>query len=90
MTDSETQEALSAAMALASKFIDSILVSCPNDFSELEKMVKQGVALWYQQEDGGLSALHAATLVQNRRLVQLLIDKGAVWNCGKLLYIMTC
>lgn len=48
-------------------------------------LLDSGSPVWYQNENEGISPLHAAAFVQNAELVKLLIEKGAVWNAGWLL-----
>lgn len=48
---------------------------------ELKQLIDRGAPLWYQDEEGN-SALHAAAHVEDQSLVDLLIEKGAVWNLG--------
>lgn len=50
---------------------------------EVDALVEKGAPLWYQAEDG-TSALHAAAYREDAALVRLLIEKGAVWNAGRL------
>lgn len=45
-------------------------------------IVEQDAPLWYQDEPDGNSPLHAAAYVENRELVDLLLENGAVWNAG--------
>lgn len=47
-------------------------------------LLDSGSPVWYQNEDEGISPLHAAAFVQNPELVKLLIEKGAIWNAGRL------
>ena len=72
--------AVDSAIRQGSYLIQTILSASPSDFPHIEALIK-GAPLWYQDEDG-LSALHAACLVEHPEVVQKLIDFGAVWNCG--------
>ena len=47
-------------------------------------LLDSGSPVWYQNENEGISPLHAAAFVQNVELVKFLIEKGAVWNAGWL------
>lgn len=48
------------------------------------RIIDSDAPLWYQNEAEGMSPLHAAAYRQNAELAKLLIDRGAVWNAGKL------
>ena len=48
----------------------------------VKDILKSGAPVWYQNEEEGMSPLHAAAYVQNEELVTMLIEKGAVWNAG--------
>ena len=48
----------------------------------IKDLIEAGAPLWYQDDDQGLSPLHAAAFVENPELVRFLIDQGAVWNSG--------
>jgi len=80
--DSDNTNEPETAISLASRLIEDILKSSPSDLQKLQELIEAGAALWFQQTDGGLSALHAACLVENPELVQFLVDNGAVWNSG--------
>ncbi|KIJ46111.1 hypothetical protein M422DRAFT_29486 [Sphaerobolus stellatus SS14] len=81
MSNHDADDDLEKAISLGSQLIYEILSSSPSDLPKLKKLVDDGAALWYRQDDdGGLSALHAACLVESPELVQFLIDKGAIWN----------
>ncbi|TFK54424.1 hypothetical protein OE88DRAFT_1193996 [Heliocybe sulcata] len=47
---------------------------------EIEALIDSGAPLWYQDEEEGMSALHAAAYVQDEEWIRVLIDKGATWN----------
>ncbi|TRM69857.1 S-adenosyl-L-methionine-dependent methyltransferase [Schizophyllum amplum] len=48
----------------------------------IQMAIEIGAPLWYQNEEEGISALHAAAYMQNEELVQLLLKKGAIWNAA--------
>jgi ankyrin repeat protein len=72
---------LDAVVKLGSKLIESIFKG--ESFETIKALIETGAPLWYQDEDG-FSALHAACFRENTALVQILIDKGAIWNAGIL------
>ena len=49
---------------------------------ELRALVEENAPLWYQDELDGNSPLHAAAHIENKELVDLLLEHGAVWNAG--------
>ncbi|KAH8118991.1 S-adenosyl-L-methionine-dependent methyltransferase [Phellopilus nigrolimitatus] len=57
--------------------IDKIFQERPLD--EVKKLIYQDTPLWCQDDDGN-SALHAAAYAENGELVDLLIERGAIWN----------
>jgi protein arginine N-methyltransferase 2 len=71
---------IALALDLGKKLIQSILDKNPIQTIR-SLIVDESAPLWYQDPDeGGISALHAAVYMENRDLVQLLIEKGAMWN----------
>lgn len=46
---------------------------------EIKALIADGAPLWFQ-DDEGTSALHAAAYIEDHKLIQHLIEKGAVWN----------
>ncbi|KAF8513899.1 hypothetical protein BU17DRAFT_52912 [Hysterangium stoloniferum] len=80
--DIDTEEVqVDKAIKLGNDLVEAILNASPSSLLTVKSLIEVGAPLWYQQEDGGLSALHAACYIQNPELVQLLLDKGAIWNC---------
>jgi protein arginine N-methyltransferase 2 len=57
---------------------------------KISGLLDSGSPVWYQNENEGISPLHAAAFVQNVELVKLLIEKGAVWNAGWLYCHLCC
>ena len=68
---------------LGEELIDRIIENEPVE--KISGLLDSGSPVWYQNENEGISPLHAAAFVQNAELVKLLIEKGAVWNAGQLL-----
>lgn len=68
--------------AIGRALIDAILEYAP--IEDVQKLLDEDAPLWYQDE-GGWSALHAAASVEDAELVKCLIQKGALWNAGKLI-----
>ncbi|KAN0128745.1 S-adenosyl-L-methionine-dependent methyltransferase [Lactarius tabidus] len=71
--DDEEQIAI-IGMAL----INAILEYAPKE--EIQKLLDEDPPLWYQDEEDGWSALHAAASVEDAELVKKLLQHGAVWN----------
>ncbi|KAF8585894.1 hypothetical protein K439DRAFT_1409609 [Ramaria rubella] len=78
--DDEEHE-VDAAVQLGSQLIDAILASTEDDVPKIESLIRAGAPLWYQEDNGGLSALHAACFVESSKIVSMLLELGAVWNC---------
>ena len=74
---------IEALTSLGSALINGILEREP--LENIEALINVGAPLWYQDEDEGISALHAAAYVEDEILIKLLIDRGAVWNAGESL-----
>ncbi|KAH8996552.1 S-adenosyl-L-methionine-dependent methyltransferase [Lactarius hatsudake] len=72
----EDDEAEIAAIGLA--LINAILEYAP--IEDIQKLLDEGAPLWYQDEEDGWSALHAAASVEDAELVKKLLQHGAVWN----------
>lgn len=75
ISDEELQSLLSSGAALYT-------ACAANDLSTAKNLIEQGAPLWYQDPDTDCGPLHAAALVENEAILNLLIDKGAVWNAG--------
>jgi type IV protein arginine methyltransferase len=52
------------------------------DMQYVQRLLDAGAPVWYQDEVEGISALHAAAYTENKELIDLLIDQGALWNAG--------
>ncbi|KZT28948.1 hypothetical protein NEOLEDRAFT_1057035 [Neolentinus lepideus HHB14362 ss-1] len=74
VTDSE----IDALVLLGATLIQRILDR--RAFRDIEALIDSGAPLWYQDDEEGISALHAAAYVQDEHLIQVLIEKGATWN----------
>ena len=76
-----------AAIGLA--LINAILEYAP--IEEIQKLLDDDAPLWYQDEEDGWSALHAAASVEDAELVKNLLQHGAVWNSGEtpFLYLLS-
>lgn len=74
-----TDEDIEVLSMLGGYLIFSILRRRP--LPEILTLVDAGAPLWYQDDDG-TSALHAAACIEDEALVQILIEKGAIWNAG--------
>jgi len=77
MEEDESQN-INAAIDLGSKLISAIFDG--ESHGTIKTLIDAGAPLWYQDEDG-FSALHAACFREDNDLVELLIEKGAIWNC---------
>jgi protein arginine N-methyltransferase 2 len=73
-------EEISAAIELGGNLINAILHGISE--THCKRLVEAGAPLWYQDEEEGISALHAAAYTENKELVRLLIEEGALWNAG--------
>ena len=46
-------------------------------------LLNQGAPIWFQDEETGWSALHFAAHYEDVELVELLIERGAIWNASE-------
>jgi len=71
---------ISALTELGQRLIDAILNRAT--LEEIQALVDDGAPLWFQDEDEGISPLHAAAYTEREDVAKLLIDAGAPWNAG--------
>jgi hypothetical protein len=45
-------------------------------------LLKQGAPIWFQEQETGWSALHFAAHYEDVELVEMLIERGAIWNAS--------
>lgn len=76
---------IEALSNLGERLIDSIIADEPMEI--IIKMINSDAPLWYQNDAEGMSSLHAAAYQQDTELARLLIERGAIWNAGKLIHI---
>ncbi|KAL0577319.1 Arginine N-methyltransferase 2 [Marasmius crinis-equi] len=70
---------------LGKALISMILEGEP--MTSVKKLIEVGAPLWYQDEEEGCSALHAAAYTQDEELLKYLLEEGAVWNAGRSVLI---
>ena len=81
MMSATTELEIETLSKLGEQLIDAII---SDEHTEvIIRIIDSDAPLWYQNEDEGMSPLHAAAYRQNTKLAKLLIDRGAVWNAGK-------
>jgi protein arginine N-methyltransferase 2 len=76
-----TEEDIEALSVLGGYLIFSILYHRP--LPKILTLIDAGAPLWYQ-DDEGTSPLHAAAYTEDEELVRILIEKGAIWNAGRM------
>ncbi len=81
MDDSEASEDIKVLTDLGQLLIDAILQDEP--LEKINSLIDAGAPLWYQTDDEGLSALHAAVHKEDYDLAKMLLAKGAIWNAGR-------
>ncbi|WWC67220.1 uncharacterized protein I206_101127 [Kwoniella pini CBS 10737] len=58
-----------------------LLISSQNEsLSEVKKLLDQGAPAWYQDDALGWSALHYAAERREPKLLEILLQGGAIWN----------
>jgi protein arginine N-methyltransferase 2 len=73
---------ISALTQLGLRLIDAILSRAA--FEDIQTLVAEGAPVWFQDEEEGISSLHAAAYTQQHDVAKFLIDAGAPWNAGVL------
>lgn len=73
-------ETAEAPTALGRQLIRAVLDG--KDAKTIQHFLEAGAPIWYQDEEEGMSALHAAAYAENPEIVALLIEQGAIWNAG--------
>jgi protein arginine N-methyltransferase 2 len=82
MSDVVVDAEIQALSNLGEHLIDSIIADEP--LEAIKAIIDSDAPLWYQNDAEGMSPLHAAAYMQNAELARILIERGAVWNAGKL------
>jgi hypothetical protein len=77
---SNMEDDIDSLTDLGSQLIGAILEKKSAQY--IQQIIDTGAPLWYQEEEEGMSALHAAAYTQNFELVSTLIDQGAIWNAS--------
>jgi protein arginine N-methyltransferase 2 len=77
----EMNEDIETLVLLGQHLISSILHNEP--VQVIKSIIDSGAPLWFQSDNDGMSALHAAAYTNNEELVKLLISEGAIWNAGR-------
>ena len=62
------------------RLINAILSRATLD--DIQALVADGAPVWFQDEDEGISPLHAAAYTQRHDVAKFLVDSGAPWNIG--------
>ena len=78
-----TDEDIEALSMLGGYLIFSILHRRP--LLKILTLIDAGAPLWYQ-DDEGTSPLHAAAYTEDEELIRILIEKGAIWNAGMVVW----
>ena len=73
--DSDEQELI----ALGTSLIQAVLER--KSAEDIKSILAAGAPTWYQDEDGW-SVLHAAAQMENAEIIPMLLEEGALWNCG--------
>ena len=63
-----------------SRLLDAIQA---RDTPQTLALLKEGAPIWFQEEETGWSALHFAAHYEDVELVEILIERGAIWNASE-------
>jgi ankyrin repeat protein len=85
LRDALNEQEIDALSQLGQQLIDSILGGAA--LKTIQDLIDDGAPLWYQNEEEGLSPLHAAVYTEREDVVKLLINAGAPWNAGMHAYV---
>ncbi|KAF9012370.1 arginine methyl transferase [Cyathus striatus] len=77
-TSDESQDDVDYLVIHGEHLVNSILARM--SIEDIQKIMKSGAPLWYQNEEEGMSPLHAAAYTRNVILAKTLIECGAIWN----------
>lgn len=77
----EVDEEVDSLSILGEHLINTILADEP--IETIKSIIDNGSPLWFQNEEEGMSPLHAAAYMQNPELARFLIEQGAVWNASE-------
>lgn len=77
----EVDEEVDSLSILGEHLINTILADEP--IETVKSIIGNGSPLWFQNEEEGMSPLHAAAYMQNPELARFLIEQGAVWNASE-------
>lgn len=76
--DAASDGTVEALTILGEHLINTILENGSQE--TIKEIIDQGAPLWYQNDNEGISPLHAAAYMQNQGLVKTFLEEGAVWN----------
>lgn len=74
-SDDDEQELIELGTAL----IQAVLERKSRE--DIKTILRGGAPCWFQDDDGW-SVLHAAAQVENVDIIPMLLEEGALWNCG--------
>jgi protein arginine N-methyltransferase 2 len=80
MATDDIQQAEMEIVDAGTRLLDAIQA---RDTPQTLALLQQGAPIWYQEEETGWSALHFAAHYEDVALVELLIDRGAIWNMSQ-------
>ena len=80
MATEDVQQAQIELVDAATRLLDAIQA---RDTAQTLALLNDGAPVWYQDDETGWSALHFAAHYEQVDLVDLLIEKGAVWNASE-------
>jgi len=78
-TETETETEIVDA---GTRLLDAIQA---RDTPQALALLKQGAPIWFQEQETGWSALHFAAYYEDVELVEMLIERGAIWNASQFI-----
>ena len=80
MATEDVQQVEADIVDAGTRLLDAIQA---HDTPQTLALLKQGAPIWFQEEETGWAALHFAAHYEDVELVDLLIERGAIWNASE-------
>lgn len=80
MATEDVQQVEADIVDAGTRLLDAIQA---RDTPQTLALLKQGAPIWFQEEETGWAALHFAAHYEDVELVDILIERGAIWNASE-------
>jgi len=86
MSTEDVQQVENEIVDAGTRLLDAIQA---RDTPQTLALLKQGAPIWFQEQETGWSALHFAAHYEDIELVEILIERGAIWNASQFITFST-